>query len=241
MKAFWWFKENAVAGMARPGFNGTHLFDLGFDELTLWGWLGQHSCGEVSLAEFRTHLKTYMPRVFALIQMDLVEGNQKVKKFETANGFSDALAVLNQKTNFFDSFQVAEDKVKFKLNKQQLQVEIDFLKSEGISTIVALTEKHHQRDELTSHFDTHHISIDDMTAPTLSQAKELAQIFETARSQDKKVAVHCLAGIGRTSTMIIAAHKLLGEDLDQLIAQMKACNPSYKFSGSQAAFLESLR
>ena len=39
----------------------------------------------------------------------------------------------------------------------------------------------------------------------------------------------------------VAAYQLLGEDLDQLIAQMKACNPSYKFSGSQAAFLESLR
>jgi hypothetical protein len=28
MKAFWWFKENEIAGMARPGINCTRWFDF---------------------------------------------------------------------------------------------------------------------------------------------------------------------------------------------------------------------
>jgi hypothetical protein len=35
MKAFWWFKENSIAGMARPGFNSVRWFDLPFDEALL--------------------------------------------------------------------------------------------------------------------------------------------------------------------------------------------------------------
>lgn len=113
---------------------------------------------------------------------DLAEGSQKVKKFESVDGFLGALNPLNQNTNFFESYEVSGDQVKFTLNKRRLLSEINYLKAAGISIIVALTEKHHQRDELSKHFE-----------------------------------------------------------IDELIAQMKVCNPSYKFSGSQAAFLESLR
>ncbi len=28
MKAFWWFKQDSIAGMARPGFNSVPWFDL---------------------------------------------------------------------------------------------------------------------------------------------------------------------------------------------------------------------
>lgn len=241
MKAFWWFKHNVVAGMARPGFNSTHFYELTFDEMTLLGWLGQHSCGHVTLEEFRSHCETYMPRIFSLIKMEPGEGNRLMAPLLQADGFARALDQLNKKTSFFKSFEFKGDELNFKLNLDHLHREIEFLKTNQISSIIALTEKHHHRDLLAPHFDVHHVSIPDMHPPTLQQVEEVAKIFDEARSNKKKVAIHCLAGIGRTSTMIIAAHKLLGEDLDSLIEEVKLRNPSYKFSGPQAAFLESLR
>jgi len=241
MKAFWWFKKNAVAGMARPGFNGTHIYDLSFDEMTVLSWLGQHSCGDVALQTFEDHLEKYMPRIFALIKMDQSEGKANLARLTSPEGLEQALQLLNRKSGFFQSFDLTGDHLKFKLNFNHLDREIEFLKAAKINSIVSLTERHHQRDELSQHFDTHHISIEDLGAPNLAQAQELAKIIETSRSQDKRVAVHCLAGVGRTSTMIIAAHAILGEDLDRLIEEMQLRNPSYKLSGSQLAFLESLR
>jgi len=32
MKALWWFKDNQIAGMARPGFNHSQWFDMPFDD-----------------------------------------------------------------------------------------------------------------------------------------------------------------------------------------------------------------
>ncbi|OYW07389.1 MAG: 50S ribosomal protein L13 [Acidobacteriia bacterium 12-62-4] len=39
----------------------------------------------------------------------------------------------------------------------------------------------------------------------------MAEIVTAANKNKEKLAVHCLAGIGRTSTMLIAAHILMGK------------------------------
>lgn len=241
MKAFWWYKKDQIAGMARPGFNGTHFYDLTFDEMTLLGWLGQHSCGEVSLQEFRDHCEHYMPRIFPIIKMDAQEGWKKVEPLLSTNGFHNALQALNIKTNFFESFDLVETNLKFKLNLKNLDSEIEALKLKGITTIIALTEKHHQRDQLAKHFDVHHFSIPDMTAPNIEQAKQVAKIIEATRVHNGKVAVHCLAGIGRTSTILMASHVFLGEKLEDVKAQILKINPTFKFHGPQAEFLDSLK
>lgn len=66
MKAFWWFKENSIAGMARPGFNLVRLADLSFEESVLLGWLGQYSNGRAEMSTFHRHLNTYVPKICRL-------------------------------------------------------------------------------------------------------------------------------------------------------------------------------
>lgn len=226
--------------MARPGFNGTHFYDLTFDEMTVLGWIGQYSCGEVELSKFKEHCADYMPRIFEIIKMEHEVGLRKVEPLLSPQGLKKAFTELNTKTNFFESFEVINDRLKFKLNFKNLEREIEFLKSKGISKILTLTEEHHQNDRLSKHFDTHHFSIPDMHAPTLAQAQRAARIIDEARSKGEKVAIHCLAGIGRTSTMIMAAHVLLGEKLPDLKAEILKINPTFKFVGPQIEFLESL-
>ncbi|MGZ3805679.1 MAG: protein-tyrosine phosphatase family protein [Pseudobdellovibrionaceae bacterium] len=87
---------------------------------------------------------------------------------------------------------------------------------------------------------SYNFPIDDLNAPQFEQALELAKIIKNAELNKHGVAVHCMAGIGRTSTMLMAAHLLLGETLVSLLAQLENRNPTFKFSGPQADFVRSV-
>lgn len=106
--------------------------------------------------------------------------------------------------------------------------------------MVSLTERHHNQEDLQQHFQATHISINDLDAPTLEQVHQLAEILRQAKKKREKVAVHCLAGIGRTSTMLISAHMVLGEKLGQLKELIAKQNPSFIFAGKQAEFIHAL-
>ncbi len=67
----------------------------------------------------------------------------------------------------------------------------------------------------------------------------LADVVKKAQEQRKKIAVHCMAGIGRTSTMLLAAHLALGEDLEMLKVSIETRNPFFKLTGPQAKFIQS--
>ena len=49
---------------------------------------------------------------------------------------------------------------------------------------------------------TRHIPIADFTAPTLQQAKEAVTVISSCLDRNMPVAVHCLAGLGRTGTIL---------------------------------------
>lgn len=241
MKAFWWFKENSIAGMARPGFNSVRWFDLPFEEAVLLGWLGQYSEGPAPLSALAHHIKTYVPKIYKYHKMDKVSGARATEILLTPVGVVKVLNNLSLRLHVLKSFHVENDHVYFKLNDDVLNHEIEFLKKNHIRSVITLTERHHQKDILSNHFSTHHISIIDLGAPDLEQAKRLAQIVTAANKNKERLAVHCLAGIGRTSTMLIAAHILLGESLSDLEVRIAKQNPYFAFSGPQAEFLRSIK
>ena len=49
---------------------------------------------------------------------------------------------------------------------------------------------------------TRHIPIADFSAPTLQQAKEAVTVISSCLDRNMPVAVHCLAGLGRTGTIL---------------------------------------
>lgn len=240
MKAFWWFKQNSIAGMARPGFNGIRWFDMPFEESIVFAWIGQRSSGTYSLKDFKIHLREYGALAKPFFDMDEPTFDKIVNSFNDINHTKLMFDRVAEKTKCIEHFEINDDSMTFRLNQERLTLEIDFMKQNGVGTIVTLTENHNQKDELAAHFDVHHLAIDDMHPPTFEQAQQLAEIIRQSREQNKNVAVHCMAGIGRTSTMIISAHLILGEDFEELKTLIQAQNPTYKLSGSQFNFVNSV-
>jgi protein-tyrosine phosphatase len=240
MKAFWWFKENSIAGMARPGFNCSRWFQYNFDEAVAVGWVGQFTSGARSIASFQEHLRTYAPKIAPYHKVHGEAFAREIKIFETREGISDVFNRVRQKTKILGSFEVTDDQIRFELSRDRLQWEIQFLKEQGIETLVTLTEEHHSREELSGNFDIHHISIKDLAPPEHSQVVQLADLLKHSKTKRKKVAVHCLAGIGRTSTMLMAAHITLGENAKDLEVLLAKQNPAFQLTGSQADFIRRL-
>lgn len=241
MKAFWWYKENSIAGMARPGFNSVRWFDLPFDEAVLLGWLGQYSDGDCPRSALQQHIRTYVPKILKFHKLDEVSSRSYLAAFETTTGIKNVLERLSQRLNIIKEFEVTEQNIKIKLSPATLNKEIDYLKSHDIRHVVTLTEHHHNKDHLDSHFSTYHISIADLGAPNREQVIQLMEILKSTLPKKEKIAVHCLAGIGRTSTMIVGAHILLGEKYTDLEPHIARQNPSFALTGPQADFLKTLK
>ena len=81
--------------------------------------------------------------------------------------------------------------------------DFEFLKDNGFGAIVSLTE-FPLSEVLVEEFGftVKHIPVRDFEAPTLGQIEDFVAFAEIARSEGKKLVVHCDAGIGRTGTML---------------------------------------
>ena len=241
MRAFWWFKENSIAGMARPGFNQIRWFDMPFDEAVVMGWIGQHSTGAIDRNLFYQHLETYMPKILKFYKLT-PEGFSKAKdSFFNDESLAEILNRISERTQFIKDVVVHSGKIQFRINENRMEYEIDCLKKHGISRIICLAETHHDKNYLENHFNLHHFAIEDLSTPKMDQVRQLAEIIDEAQLKNEKIAVHCLAGIGRTSTMLMASCLLKGESLENLVNHVSQRNPSYVLTDSQNDFLRNVK
>lgn len=240
MRAFWWFEENEIAGMARPGFNCTPWFDFSFEEAILVGWLGQFSSGSTSRGDFHDHVRDYGTKVLKFYKLDAESAAQATSPLKTRPGLLDVLKRISERSQLLESYDVTDDHIHFEFSKKRLNWEIDYLKRQGIEKIVTLTEQYHDKALVGEHFEVHHFSITDMEPPRIEQVSKFAEIIRTSQASRKTLAVHCLAGIGRTSTMLMGAHLAMGQKLDELKIKIVRRNPSFNLTGSQGEFLKSL-
>ncbi|MBN21248.1 MAG: hypothetical protein CL678_08160 [Bdellovibrionaceae bacterium] len=238
MNAFWWFEENKIAGMARPGFNHVHWSELPFEEAVLMGWIGGRSSGTYSRAEFLKHLLTYCPKISLFYDFDEEKSLHLVENLNSLVGLSNVFERFLKKTRVIENFKVTEDSIFFEISKKRLNEEISYFKDRGIKKIIALTEIHHNKDFLSQYFDVYHFSVPDLEVPTFEQVIQISDLLK--KSKEEPIGIHCLAGIGRTSTMLIATHLVLGFSLEELKKIISIKNPSYQLMGVQGKFIEEM-
>jgi atypical dual specificity phosphatase len=104
--------------------------------------------------------------------------------------------------------------------------DLDTLRDHGVGALLTLTETALPRGALERHgIEGMHLPVDDFHAPTTAQMLDALAFLDRARAAGTPAAVHCLAGQGRTGTVLAAYLIRGGLDADQAVAEVRAVCP----------------
>jgi atypical dual specificity phosphatase len=104
--------------------------------------------------------------------------------------------------------------------------DLDTLRDHGVGALLTLTETALPRGALERHgIEGMHLPVDDFHAPTTAQMLDALAFLDRARAAGTPAAVHCLAGQGRTGTVLAAYLIRGGLDADQAVAGVRAVCP----------------
>jgi protein-tyrosine phosphatase len=244
LKAFWWFVDGRVGGMGRPGFNQCHWYDLSLEEGMVFGWLGQQSQTNPTLESLWQHLDRYGPKVAPFYHLSLAEVQDRLGSLRDKEVLLHVLDSMNAKAGILQDVTWQTQGLHAMLhvlpNVQRLHYELAMLKHCNVSVLISLLEQPLDQTLLGANFEVHHFPVEDVTPPSYEQVYTFADILHTALAAGKNIVTHCLAGVGRTTTMLVAAYLVHGYAWNKLVTWVRARNPHFQFQGSQVAFLQHL-
>ncbi len=82
-----------------------------------------------------------------------------------------------------------------------------------------------------------HFPLEDMAAPTATEAAQWCQQLEALIQRDKVVAIHCRAGQGRTGTLLACYLIWTGTSAIEALDRVRGVNPKWVTSDAQVRFL----
>jgi atypical dual specificity phosphatase len=112
------------------------------------------------------------------------------------------------------------------------------LRGYGIEALLTLTETALPWQALERHgMRGLHLPVDDFHAPTTTQMLDALAFLDEERAAGSPVAIHCLAGQGRTGTVLAAYLIRGGLSSEQAIAEVRAICPGAIEASPQTAAL----
>lgn len=250
MRGFWWFDEGHIAGMGQPGFNRAHWYDFPFEQAAVYSWLGQHLYHQpdLPLASLWTYLSRFGPKAAPFYGLTPEQAKALFVPLHDLEVLKGVLGTINEATHILDPGFVIDPNdpkeggpvLHCHFHHEQATEELMLLKEHGIDVVISLMEEAPPVGVHELGLDIHHISVPDLTPPTEQQLHTFARLLFGHLAASRGVVVHCFAGVGRTSTMLLAAHLLRGEALVGLRERLALSNPHFLFKGRQWAYVESL-
>jgi len=104
--------------------------------------------------------------------------------------------------------------------------DLAWVSEQGVSLVVSLTESSVDPDTVeVLGMELLHLPIEDFHAPTPEQQLAFVREVQVRRDAGETVAVHCLAGLGRTGTMLATWLVAEGLGADEAIDEIRALRP----------------
>jgi len=244
LRSFWWFIDGRVGGMGRLGYNRCHWFDLPFEEGEVLSWLGKQHGALSALADLWRYLDQHGPKAAMFYGLWPDEARDRLNRLHDRDALLAVLQSIHAKTGIFDDIAWIDDNaqpaLRLTTSAQRRQHEVALLKQHNVGVLISLLEQPLDHPELRNDFEVYHVPVEDISPPTYDQVYAFAETLLTSLAAGKTVVTHCLAGIGRTTTMLMAAYLVQGYPLQDLAAWVRVRNPHYHFHGSQVLFLQAL-
>ncbi|HJZ89363.1 MAG TPA: dual specificity protein phosphatase 23 [Gemmataceae bacterium] len=104
--------------------------------------------------------------------------------------------------------------------------QLAWLRAQGVDILVTLTEDPLPRTWIDgAGLMGVHVPIPDMDVPTVEQIEQVMSVIDKAKSSNMGVAIHCLAGRGRTGTILAAYFVYQGMSAEEAMQKVRELRP----------------
>lgn len=125
-----------------------------------------------------------------------------------------------------DRFSWIEKPLLAAMARPDAREQLTWLRRQGIEILISLTQQPPPRDWINdAGLMLVHVPVEDMHPPTQPQLDHCISVIRRAQEQNRGVAIHCGAGLGRTGTIVAAWLVEKGLSADNAIARVRRLRP----------------